>query len=345
MNEGEFIWGNLLHFGTRCWGDDGLTPGVHSYSKKPPAPPKDKLNFNEKLWKRLTEGTRKAGGNLVLIDVMEGLKYRKHPELSVSDSWTPERLNAEVRRLKGMGLEPIPKLNFSTTHDNWLGVYHRMVGTPEYYDVCASAIAEVAEVFEKPRFFHIGMDEENYDQTNCFTGYGVFRRGEMWWHDVNFYAKCVEKAGCRPWMWNSYMLNWQDDYLRNCPKSILQSSAYYKFGFDVYPDEPKNKNSEWYWKTHLQQMKLMDEHGFDQIPCSSNFYESGSFAGLVEWCDANLVNKEHLLGYLMASWEFTLPGYCEEKNIAAIAELGTAKKLRRLRLGRAAGLKDGFLRK
>ena len=70
-------------------------------------------------------------------------------------------MRAEVKRLREMGLEPIPKLNFSTCHDTWLGPYARMVSTPKYYEVAKDLIAETIELFDKPRLFHLGMDEED----------------------------------------------------------------------------------------------------------------------------------------------------------------------------------------
>ena len=96
---------------------------------------------------------------MVLIDLAEGLVYPSHPELAVKGSWSVERMRKELDRLRGMGLEPIPKLNFSTTHDLWLGEYHRMVSTKKYYEVCADLIRDVGEIFGTPRMIHIGFDE------------------------------------------------------------------------------------------------------------------------------------------------------------------------------------------
>ena len=327
-----FIWSILLHFGTHGWNeclDD------YGRLKKGAA---NRMNFDEKVWKSLTDRMSKSGANMVVIDVFDSVKYRKHPEISVEDAWLPERLNAEVRRLKKLGLEPIPKLNFSTTHDHWLKQYHRMVGTPEYYDVCASAIAEVAEIFERPRFFHIGMDEEDFDQTNgFFDSLRVFRRGDIWWHDVRFYADCCEKAGCRPWMWADYAKYWPEEFVKCCPKSMVLSSWYYKWGCDEFRDMPTNA-AEWWWKVQLKVMRMLAKEGFDQIPCGSNHYAPGSFAALSEWCD-DCLDKSHLLGLMMASWRFTLPGDCERRNNEAIAELETTIKTKRLRAARRAGIK------
>ena len=65
-------------------------------------------------------------------------------------------LKEELKKLRDAGLEPIPKLNFSTAHDTWLGPYSRCVSTPTYYKACEDLIEEVVELFDKPRFFHLG---------------------------------------------------------------------------------------------------------------------------------------------------------------------------------------------
>ena len=325
----DFVWADLLHFATNMWGDDGLTPGVHSYANKPPAPPAKRLKFDEAVWKRLTAALTKAGGNMVVIDVGDAVRCPSHPEIALEDAWTPDRLNAEVRRLKGLGLEPIPKLNFSTTHDQWLKVYNRMVGTPKYYACVAGVIADVCDIFEKPRFFHLGMDEEDYDQAKGFTGLGIFRRGTAWWHDVRFYAECCEKGGARPWMFSDYHGAWPDDFEKNCPKSVVQSPWYYKTGFDRNPDSDK-KASNWFWKNKLESVEKLGKAGFDLIPCGSNYYDPKSFEGLVEYGD-RVGPRGHLLGYLMAPWAFTLPGGTEQKNLEAIGQLGAARRQHAMR--------------
>ena len=63
------------------------------------------------------------------------MEFPSHPELAVKGSWSPERMQKELERLRGLGLEPIPKLNFSAMHDEWLGDYGRMLCTDEYYRV------------------------------------------------------------------------------------------------------------------------------------------------------------------------------------------------------------------
>ena len=68
-------------------------------------------------------------------------------------------MQAEIQRLNSMGIEVIPKLNFSTTHNGWMGDYSHMVSSKPYYRMCEDVIRDVVEIFGHPRYFHIGLDE------------------------------------------------------------------------------------------------------------------------------------------------------------------------------------------
>ena len=126
-NDEKFIWSILLHLGYRMWGDNN--------SLKPMVP--DRLIFDYDTWKVATERMAEIGMNMAIVDVGEGIVLPSHPELAVNGSWEPERMRDEVERLKKMGIEAIPKLNFATCHDAWLGEVQHMVSTPEYYKTCA----------------------------------------------------------------------------------------------------------------------------------------------------------------------------------------------------------------
>ena len=77
----------------------------------------DHIRFDEAVWRTLTGRMQGAGMNLLVIDLGEALQYQSHPELAVKGSWKIDRFRAELKRLRSMGQEPIPKLNFSTAHD------------------------------------------------------------------------------------------------------------------------------------------------------------------------------------------------------------------------------------
>ena len=260
----------------------------------------DVLRFDEEVWRRLTDRMVQKGFNAVVMDLGEGCVYPSHPELAVKGSWSAERLQKELARLRGIGIEPIPKLNFSTCHDTWLKEYGRMVSTPEYYRVCADVIRDVCEIFDKPRLLHLGYDEENFGNQRKYA-YAVVRQGELWWHDFLFFVKTVEKLGMRPWIWSDKIWHGKDEFLSRMPKSVMQSNWYYRQWFD-FETIPKER------KVHLESFLTLEKAGFDQIPCGSNWACDENIAGLVRFCRKNIA-PERLKGFLMTTWGPTLPNH------------------------------------
>ncbi len=98
------------------------------------------LRLSEPLWEDSLKKMVDNGMNMVVIDLGDAVKYDSHPEIAVKNAWTTSRLRSELAKMRKMGLEPIPKLNFSAGHDQWLGDYSRMVSTPTYYKVCSELI-------------------------------------------------------------------------------------------------------------------------------------------------------------------------------------------------------------
>ena len=304
--DSPFIWAMLLHFGTNMWSDIPVKSwGPLKDDQLHLVCQADHLRFDEKVWQTLTSRMKDAGMNVLVIDLGEAIQYESHPELAVKGSWTVARFRTELARLRKLGIEPIPKLNFSTAHDTWLKEYGKQVSTPAYYRTCADLIKEVCEIFDKPRFFHLGYDEETAANQAQY-GMVIVRQGELWWHDFLFFVKEVEKQGVRPWIWSDCYWYHPEEFLNRMPKSVLQSNWYYGASFDA---EDKCV------QTYID----LDKNGFDQIPTGSNFASDVNFKGTVEFCRKHL-SKEHLKGFLMAPWFFTLPEW-QEKNLTAVAQV------------------------
>jgi hypothetical protein len=117
------------------------------------------LRCHDNLWKKAVDHVAAQGMNTLFIDLGEGMAYPSHPELAVPGTWSVEKMRKELARIRSLGVEPVPKLNFSTCHDSWLKEYHRMVSTNEYYQVVADVIRDTCEIFGNPKLFHIGFDE------------------------------------------------------------------------------------------------------------------------------------------------------------------------------------------
>ena len=316
--EPKFLWTYLAHFGVNSWKDIPLE------TQDPSMPEKwltrccaNHVRFDEESWKRISAALVKAGCNQVIIDLAEIVRYPSHPELAVEGSWSVEKLRGELDRLRGMGLEVIPKMNFSACHDTWLKDYHKMVSTKKYYQVCEDLIKDAAEIFDHPRYFHLGYDEEtaNHQRNHLLA---ICRQGELWWHDFLWFVKVTEKTGCRPWIWSDYIWNHKDEFLKRMPKSVLQSNWYYGAKFN--PAEMGDRGC------HVEAYEWLDKAGFDQVPTGSNFSCDTNFAGTVKFCDEKC-SKELIKGYMMAPWTRTFAIH-ETKSMEAVAQLEAVIKSR-----------------
>ena len=183
-NKQQMIWSCLLHLGMNSWKDIPLNRAPADA----PRPFKvrcmaDYLRTDETVWRALTDALGKSGANMLIIDMAEGVYLPSHPELAVKGTWSIEKFQKELARLRAMGLEVIPKMNFSTCHDSWLKDYQRMVSTQKYYQVCADVIKDVVDIFrvdgKPPRFFHLGYDEETPGHQRTFE-LAIVRQGELW---------------------------------------------------------------------------------------------------------------------------------------------------------------------
>lgn len=297
-NEHDFMWSYLIHLGTNTMCD--CVPSSWGNFKKEELPgfaPSKKLRCDDAMWREVIDAHAAAGTNTVVIGLAEGVVYPSHPELAIEGSWSVEKLRKEIARMRSMGLEVLPKLNFSATHDIWMQDYSRMLSTKKYYQVCEDLIRDVDEIFDHPRIIHLGYDEENW-ANQCKYEYAVIRQGDLWWNDFLWFVKTAEKYSMQSWIWTDCNRKHPDTFYKRMPKDVIQSNWYYGKNFTGEAEPADMKDSE---KKRLQYYIDFDKAGFRQIPCGSNWYRDGNFPGLARFCRKNL-SKKTMQGMLMAPW-------------------------------------------
>ena len=302
----DTIWGYLLHVSRNLWIDHGrpLPHGLKHIDYQP------YMRFDEALYGELLERMADAGLNMLILDLGDAVKYATHPEIAVKGAWTPRRLRKELARIRKAGLEPIPKLNFSTTHDTWMGPMERKVSTPAYYDLCRDLINEVIELFDRPRFFHLGMDEETFGHQR-WHDFAICRQFDLWWHDLYFYLEEVDRNGVRPWVWSDYIWHHPDVFPRKMPKSVLQSNWYYGKSFS---------RKVGYVDAYTQ----LEELGYDQVPTGSNWSCDTNFKGTVSFGKRHIA-PSRLAGFVHAPWKATLPD-CRQDHLGALNQVAEARR-------------------
>ena len=300
----DTIWAALIHLSYNMWMDRPMPELNYAHHTAMPY-----MRFDEELWRETLQAMSAAGMNMVLIDLGDAVMYQSHPEIALPDAWTIEHLRKELDYCRSLGLEPIPKMNFSACHDLWLKDYSRMLSTDTYYKVCADVIREVIDIFDTPRFFHLGYDEETFNHQSYYN-FAVVRQHDLWWHDFLFFVKTVEDKGVRPWIWSDYIWHNEESFLKRMPKSVLQSNWYYGKTFN--PEE--KTSSGLYVKAYL----ALEKAGFDQIPTGSNWSFSENFSSTVDFCTKNIA-PERLKGFMMAPWKATVEPF--RKNIEQAIDL------------------------
>ena len=294
-----------------------------------------RISFDDEAWKIIVAEAHKNGLDTIVLDLGEGVRYGSHPELARPGAWSRERVREEVKALKAMGITLIPKMNFSATHHFWLGEYAKMMSTAPYYRVCRDLIYEVYTLFDKPPYIHLGMDEE--DEVFCVrnnTGLVSMRRGELFWHDLQFLCDCVRDTGATPWIFADHCLKLPDEFRRHImPEDILLTPGHYlavkKEHYTLIEDSPMYKahysqepyvhmklkyvEDDPYFVRFMQQAVPAARDGYDLMPVLSTYnkceYNTDDH---VEYFRDN-APAERLKGFLTAPWLTT-----EMENVAEI---------------------------
>lgn len=317
MKENEMIWSALLHLGTNMWRDKyapGEPDDIHNF------PDSgvfwcDELRFDLDVFHKITEKMPEMGLNTIIIDVGDGVRYDSHPEIGVIGALTPDELRDEVRRLRALGLEPVPKLNFSAGHDAWLGQYEIMLATDIYRRVVGDLIHEICEIFEKPKYIHLGMDEELPHNQSAY-GFMAVRAAPLWLEDFNCMLAACEKENARPWIWADYFYEHKELFATKIPKTVILSNPFYRL-----LSGPNGESGELAYR--YRAFFEMAELGFDQIPATTTWNNTLNTRQVMR----ALTDKElpNIIGWMSAPWMNTT-----EVNyydiLGDIARVGYAKK-------------------
>lgn len=308
MNKNEKIWAILVHLSMSEWGQ--------KY---------DELLFDDEVWDYVVEESHKNGLNMIVLDVGDGVKFDSHPEICAKDAWSKERVHKEIARCREKGIALIPKLNFATIHDIWLGDYHKMVTTDIYYKVCSDLIKEVYEIFEQPEYIHIGMDEEHHRMFEK-AQLATYRQGELYWHDIRFFMDCVKATGAKVWMWADPLVDFTEGYRAHIkPDEAILSPWYYS----AYKKEhwqalaTASEVTQIYYREdkyvslgieyveedpHLVNFRKVPvdvaSDGYKYVPCCSSLANKYNSEDLLDYYKEN-VPDDQILGYITAPWKST----------------------------------------
>ena len=309
----EKIWGILVHLSMDQW---------EPFLNKPLFDV-----FDEEMWNEIIDETAKCGMNTIVLDVGNGIRFKSHPEIAKKDAFSTKWMRAEVKKCYEKGITLIPKLNFATTHDMWLGEYARMISTSIYYKVAKDLIEEVYDIFNHPAYIHLGMDEESILYLKK-RDYVVYRQGELYFHDLKYLCDCVKDLGAKPWIWSSPMYDHPEMFMKHISPDEVIITPYYYNAFDpahYTPIESRAEYVAYYNEDKYKEMGIkfveedpylvnyrlkslpMMEYGYKYVPCASVFNRCDYNTEDIMAYYKKYANDDQILGYITAPWVATFP--------------------------------------
>lgn len=299
MKSNQMIWSILLHFGSNMWGKKD-SPVRHFKDPDDDSIYRDHMHLDKQVWTDVTNFLPSCGINTLIIDIGDGIILDSHPEIAIDGAWTKEEFKKELERLRGLGLEVIPKCNFSCGHNAWLKEYSYMVGTETFYKVCDDIVEEIIDIFDTPRFFHLGLEEEDYVSQKSYP-IAVVRSPEVKLRDaLRLFDVCLSR-GVRPWIWADQptidAFGGDEVFKEKIPKSVLMSNWYYGL--------LRDKEDIFETNTAAKTYKKLSDWGYEQVPTCSNWSWHLNSKDTMRLCSRHL-DENSIVGYMTAPWYFTI---------------------------------------
>ncbi len=289
----------------------------------------DTISFDWEVFQRVIEKASRQDINTILFDVGDGVKFDSHPEIAISDSLTRKDVKELLSRCRALGLNVIPKLNFSTGHGYWMKHWRAMTSSSAYYKFAQEILTELYEIFEQPEYIHIGMDEEeakNMQETDLV----IYRIRDLLWHDLKFLLKTVKDLGAMPVIWHDPIFVDEKEFMRHVlPDDVIIMPWRYISLKEKYYTKPTRGEDKPHWfndfvdqleaqgLTYLEELPIEKEinrkfneilvpimsKGYKLLPCGSfcNYSEINHIQ-LIEYFEENSSNGNAPIGYFTAPW-------------------------------------------
>ena len=155
------------------------------------------------------------------------------------------------------------------------------------------------------------------------------RRGDLWWHDLNYTVGQVTKHGVRPIMWADAIWTGREEFVHKASHEILMSNWYYRDDFSEKKqqwDVTFEKTGGWgETRNGVAGFLALEEAGFDQLPCGSNWNNDRNMGLLVDFCTQR-IDPSRLKGFCTAPWDMSVTEEQAAHTRAGISQLAAAMR-------------------
>jgi hypothetical protein len=160
--------------------------------------------------------------NMLILELKGGYQSAVHPEISrAKGAWSRAELEAVIERARSHGIEVIPALN-TPAHARWIGTAHPELleeetavllctRHPDTRTLVEDLYNELIEIFDQPRFVHIGHDEigwrthRKHESQRCVRCQGT-PRWQLLAEDLVWHHKTLAALGAKPMLWSDMLV-------------------------------------------------------------------------------------------------------------------------------------------
>ena len=253
---------------------------------------REEMYCQKEVWIRATNLFAKLGFNTLVIDIAEGVRLDSHPEIATKGAWSKDELRAELSRLRSIGLEPIPKFNFSPGHSAWMGHWAYRFGTPEFDIFCKEIIEETIDLFDTPRIFHIGEEEESAEVQHNYIS--ITRCPKKKAQDMRFLFDVIMKKCVRPAAWMD------PDVFEALEGDVPREVLFFTWNYGMHRDVETLEET----RPYIQLIHKYATLGYDVVPTVSTWSWHLNAKETMKACKKH-VPADRIAGYMTASWMLT----------------------------------------
>jgi hypothetical protein len=159
--------------------------------------------------------------NTLILDLSQGYRWASHPELAKANAWTRADLERVLKEARTLGLEVLPGLA-EPGHAEWITAKHPdlaedgagyMLCTrhPQTRALLGELMSELIDLFDQPRYLHIGHDElwwrtqRKHEVERCPRCAGS-PRWQLVLDDLLWHHSWLMQRGVKPMMWSDMLV-------------------------------------------------------------------------------------------------------------------------------------------
>jgi len=228
----------------------------------------------------MVDEAKKAGFNVIVVQLTDGVKLDKAPWTPRSDAWSKKEFISWVEYVRNIGMEFVPEVKFLTHQEKFFQKESRLMFNSKTYDprqseVYKKVFAIIDEVIElsHPKAFHIGHDE--------VAGFNLKSKekwlkpdepvlpADLFYQDVMKIYNYLKTKNIEIWMWGDMLIS-PDEFLELSSGSLKAFHGTLPgYGKDLRAKLPKDiVICDWHYKDDQEDfpsLSVMQKEGFRVI--------------------------------------------------------------------------------